>query len=313
MELKDYCEGDELKIIDLFQLVFKQKMSLEQWNWRFRDNPAGKHFVKLMWDNEVLVGHYAVSPIYVQVHGIRYLTAHSLTTMTHPEYGGKGIFKTLANALYEDLEKKHGFFSVWGFPNNNSHYGFINSLGWKDIGVVHTLSRPNTNSEPHCSMNFQEVKSLSPDICQLIADEAQKFSVSVSKTSDYLQWRYESKPSITYRFFVAQNNEKTNVLVTKLFRLSDDTFKVNICESAIQDYSILPQMLSEISKEYSENIIEFTLWQNIHTSTHRQYEKIGFKPVQPITYLGALSMNNIPEPFLDFRNWSISMGDSDVF
>jgi hypothetical protein len=313
MRIANYCNGDEVKIIELFEIVFNQKMSIEQWNWRFQENPAGRHFIKLMWDNDILVGHYAVTPIFIQINGREYLTAQSLTTMTHPAYGGKGVFKTLANALYYDLENKHGLYAVWGFPNTNSHYGFINSLGWNDMGVVHTLSRPNTVIDNDQAISFKEIYSLSSEICDLFQEESFAHTVSVSKSKNYLKWRYESKPSVSYRFFYAKKNGSTNVLVTKLYKQDDYNYIVNICDVVVQDFSILPQMLSEISLAYPENISEFTIWQNLHTLAHRQYEKIGFKPVQPITYLGALKMNDVPTEFVDFRNWSFSMGDSDVF
>ena len=140
MELRNYSLGDEHQIIALFEMVFKQKMSIEQWYWRFRDNPAGKYLIKLMWDDGILIGHYAVSPIIMNINGEEVLTAHSLPTMTHPEYGGRGIFKTLSLELYKELEETKECKAIWGFPNNNSHSGFIKSLGWSNLAVIDSVS-----------------------------------------------------------------------------------------------------------------------------------------------------------------------------
>jgi len=93
MEVKKYQPGDETKIIQLFNLCFNQEMSLEVWNWRFLNNPFTKEiFVHLMWEGEDLVGHYAVSPVNMLVNGEELKTALSMTTMTHPDYGGEGNF-----------------------------------------------------------------------------------------------------------------------------------------------------------------------------------------------------------------------------
>ena len=128
MEIKAYKLGDELKIIELFEQSFGKKMSLEYWKWRFSDNPFTSNiFIDLMWDNDLLVGHYAVSPVEMILEDKKILTALSMTTMTHPQYGGKGIFSKLAENLYKRLTEE-GYTMVWGFPNNNSHYGFNKNL-----------------------------------------------------------------------------------------------------------------------------------------------------------------------------------------
>ena len=148
LTIKSYEEGDENDILDLFETVFKQKLNIENWRWRFRDNPAGKHFIKLMWDKDKLVGHYAISPTIMRVDEQDVFTALSLTTMTHPDYAGKGIFKQLSSSLYEDLENNYNCKAIWGFPNNNSHYGFVKRLDWSNLSILHTLGIDAKNILP---------------------------------------------------------------------------------------------------------------------------------------------------------------------
>lgn len=315
MEIRDYQLGDEQKIIPLFEMVFKQKMTQEQWNWRFRDNPAGKYFIKLMWDGDLLVGHYAVSPIIVKIEGVKQLTAHSLTTMTHPDYGGKGIFKTLALEIYNDLENKHDCKAVWGFPNTNSHYGFINSLGWKDINVLHTLGL-ELDVEPILSeknYDFIEVNEFNDELVNLFNKPEHSTQVGICKSIEYLNWRYKQKPSVKYRFFYAKSQRGVNFFVTKLYHQKDGKTILNLVEAIVEDFVILNDVLKNVVAAYKQDIAQVTVWQNIHLKSHRNFEKSGFKPIMPLTYLGALKMNNVSDLFFDFRNWTISMGDSDVF
>ena len=96
MEIQMYQAGDEFAIVDLFETVFQRPWSLEQWKWRFGNNPAGNHKIALMWDKKVLAGHYAVSPVNMYLNESPLKTALSLTTMTHPDYGGRGVFKALS-------------------------------------------------------------------------------------------------------------------------------------------------------------------------------------------------------------------------
>lgn len=106
MEIRDYKPGDEKQILKLFEYSFGKKLPEEYWHWRFIDNPQKQIMIKLMWDKEILAGHYAVSPIEMIVHGEKILTALSMTTMTHPDYIGKGIFTQLAKLYIEMNQKK---------------------------------------------------------------------------------------------------------------------------------------------------------------------------------------------------------------
>ena len=57
-----------------------------------------------MFEEDKLIGHYAASPIELIIDGEKIKTALSMTTMTDPEFGGKGIFSKLASSLYREME-----------------------------------------------------------------------------------------------------------------------------------------------------------------------------------------------------------------
>ncbi len=315
MELKDYKTGDEVQILELFELAFNRKMSLEHWNWRFAKNPAGNHLIKLMWDNDILVGHYAVSPLFVDVNGIKTLTAHSLTTMTHPSYGGKGIFKTLSLALYNDLDTIHGCKAVWGFPNNNSHYGFIKSLGWSDLAVIHTLAvKPDVlNPKATQEIKLKELLKFDESHSEYIKSKLSDFSVKVDRSTDYLNWRYFDKPGNQYKIFEIQEPTKT-IIVSKIYPSSvSGEWDINLIELFTDDFNYLPSILKAIQESYNLPIQRITTWRNLFDNNHINLEKLGFYPNLPQTYIGARIHSDMPKSFNNFQNWSLSMGDSDVF
>ncbi len=316
MDLRGYQQGDEFKIIELFELVFKQKMTLEQWNWRFKNNPAGKYMIKLMWEDKKLVGHYAVSPLLIDIDGEDTLTAHSLATMTHPEYGGRGIFKKLSLALYDELENQLGCKAIWGFPNNNSHYGFVKSLGWKDIGIIHTLGCPASSFEKSNSSNkVEKFKEFDQSHVEFIQSKTSEFKIKVKRSMDYLNWRYTQKPSVTYKNFFIENDGHQALFVTKIYPSSQkpSLFDLNIVEGFVDDYDLLPDYIHQILLSYDVKFDRVTTWKNLFDKDHLKLEKIGFVPVLPQTYLGARPHFALDPKFMDLRNWYISMGDSDVF
>ncbi len=118
MEIKRYKKGDEREILKLFSIAFGKDLSMDFWKWRYLQNPFLEDpVINLMWDGTKLIGHYAVSPVVLNVKGESIMTSLSLTTMTHPEYGGKGIFTKLAEDLYQNMYSIENIEAVWGFPN----------------------------------------------------------------------------------------------------------------------------------------------------------------------------------------------------
>lgn len=313
MEVRDYQPGDENKIIELFELVYDRSYSMDQWNWRFRDNPAGSHMIKLMWDGDTLAGHYAVSPIIITVEGRQVKTCHSLATMTHPSYGRRGIFKTLASELYDDLENKYGYEAIWGYPNTNSHYGFLKNLRWEDIGIIHTLGK-SWESQSVSDFLLKEETQFTDYHTSIFANKLKAFPVSVARNKEYLNWRYFSKPSVDYKLFTSTDPDRQALFVTKIYpSKSEDKFVLNLVECVLEDFTLLEKYLNQIIESYTVPIDGVTTWVNLWDKDHLQFEKNGFIPVSPQTYFSARSMPGVRSQILHFPNWYISMGDSDVF
>ena len=318
MELKNYKAGDEHKIVELFKMVFNQEMSLEHWYWRFTKNPAGNYLIKLMWDQDTLIGHYAVSPIIVNVDGNEILTAHSLTTMTHPDYGGRGIFKTLSLALYKELEEEKGCKAIWGFPNNNSHGGFIKSLGWSNIAVIHTMGmKINNIQKKEAQYNIKSIDQFEESHASFVANcENQSGpTVGIQKSLAYLNWRYVEKPDVEYKKFQIRNGDTiTGIIITKIYPSTVlNHFDLNIVECVLEDYNALPEIISYILETYQLPFERVTVWKNLFDPNHLILERIGFTPALPQTYFAARIHPSMPEAFSNYSKWNISMGDSDVY
>lgn len=312
MKIAPYKSGDEKPILELFEASFGKKLSLEYWNWRFANHPSGKCMIMLMWDGERLAGHYALSPAKMIVEKCEVLTALSMTTMTHPDYAGRGIFTQLAEALYEEQRIQSGLAAVWGFPNNNSHYGFIKNLRWSNLEQIPTFSIETRQvqlvaSTVKVAQEFTNVNRYSYDHAR----------AHVQLDTSYLNWRYINNPVNNYVVFERMNNGLVSFAVAKLF--NSFTFpgesEVDIMEWEVpDDFSIQAEFLSEIKQYFSSSSVRrINMWMPLHDPRHIQLEKMGFRNHAPVTYFGIRLLNQHFDALLDAGNWHYGLGYSDIY
>lgn len=314
MDIIEYKVGDEQNILELFYTVFKKEMTLEYWNWRFRSNPFFDNpMIYLMWHEDKLIGHYAVSPIEMIIDGQIKLTALSMTTMTHPEYNGKGIFSKLAESLYNKL-KTLNFSMVWGFPNLNSHYGFVKNLKWNDIATI-----------PMLSANIVEYKTINPlvkffEINKFEAKHSYSLNtknnkkVKINKTIDYLNWRYLLNPDFEYKILELENNG--SFIIYKILKSFSDIskYEIDILECYFKnELKNLSDLIDAILLSEKKDILRINLWESIFSVDHVLFEKLKFKFAQPTTYLSHLSFQDNEDNCSNYKNWEIGFGYSDIF
>ncbi|EIJ44205.1 hypothetical protein BegalDRAFT_3387 [Beggiatoa alba B18LD] len=313
MQITRYQAGQEAQILTLFEQTFGKPLSLAYWQWRFLQNPVYSPLIYLMWDDELLVGHYAASPCYLNLEGTPILSALSMTTMTHPQYNGRGIFTDLAQQFYSDMQQA-GFSSIWGFPNRNSHYGFIKKLAWHNLNLLPTLTLATQGLKTtQASVLIQPISQFTAQHADTYRTFCQAFPVSVHKSSDFLTWRYLQNPSNHYTIFSCSDHEQTYFAVTKLYQTAE-TRAVDIVECIFPaDESLLLALLNQIVTFYHP-ITQINGWVSLQDALYLPLEKIGFIPTLPLTYLGVRAFGESYQSALyNAQHWRVSMGDSDVF
>lgn len=132
---KEELISRESEINQLFNASFGKSLSLDDWRWLYLENPTGPAHVSLFYDNDKLLGHYAVVPTLLSLNGKPFVAYRSMTTMVHPDGRGRGLFLNLANRVYAALKEKNSSL-VYGFPNKNVADARSKYLAW-------TLSQPD--------------------------------------------------------------------------------------------------------------------------------------------------------------------------
>lgn len=319
MEIKDYQKGDEIEILKLFKRTFKKEMNPKYWEWRFANNPSGNWAIKLMWEDDLLIGHYATSPTNLVMDDQIVKGSLSMTTMTHPEYTGKGIFKMLANALYNDLESIHGHHFVMGFPNLNSHYGFIKNLKWQNLAVQNHITYHYKRGSSRNTYQIRLAQGFDSQHSEILEKTLSKNSkVHTHRSLEYLRWRYDQNPNNKYRIFECYlESEFIGLLVVKEYLFTDTgAVEYFIVENGLgqEHVSAIPDVLDYICKIDRLDELTISTWLSPFDDRFIHYEKVGFIFVEKKPTLFCIKPYHEKFPLLeDYRNWSLSYGDSDVY
>ena len=313
LEIRPYAPGDERAILELFLAAFGQPMSEEYWRWRFLRNPAAPDapVIHLMWDGPTLAGHYAVSPVRMSIGGATVLGALSMTTMTHPDYRGRGIFTQLAESVYAELTAA-GYALVYGFPNEASHFGFVRQLGWSDVYQIPLLS---TSIRPvKADGDEQRIDRVSDEDAMLFSAGVDGSRARVLREAAYLNWRYVDQPGRDYALFVSRGTS-AGAAVCKIYR-SDAGAQCDVTEMAAENTATVLVLLRGIGEFAKENGADrINAWADWSSDTFAPLERFGFQHKAPITWFGfrALADGSLQDRLAALRSWHLSMGDSDVY
>lgn len=117
-------------LITLYKKVFGTDYSLDFIKSKYQNDYTGiaaqGHFA--FYEEKPVAFHGAI-PVIMQQEGQHELCAQYGDAMTIKSHAGNGLFTILGNKT-DLLLKELGVRFVWGFPNQNSEYGYVNKLQW---------------------------------------------------------------------------------------------------------------------------------------------------------------------------------------
>lgn len=315
LQHQPYRIGDEDAIRELFRASFGgRELPLADWYWRFRDNPSGPGLIELSWEAGRLAAHYAVTSMRMRIEGSDRLGALSGTTMTHPEHRGKGLFQLLARQTYDRMSQE-GMSLVWGFPNSQSHRGFVRDLQWHDLCEMPTMRcvvsaerRPSAYS--NAVVELEDTDERFDRLWIRVRDEHR---VIGRRDAETLRWRYVRHPSVRYRLIAySAGSEITGYVVFK--RYADELQIVDFLVPKAERDVGEALVSSVYATAVAGGLSAVSAWMRVDQPLHHALEKCGFVPDAPVTYAGSLSFDRTLDTVLsDVRGWYFTMGDSDVY
>lgn len=313
LDIRPWRPGDEHDICALFESSFGRTMGLEFWRWRFAMHPAGDPLVMLAWDGDQLVAHYGASqaPLLVDNEVVR--SALSMTTMTQPDYRGRGLVELLGEALYARLAAD-GFAAAWGFPNAMINATRRRKLSWDPVCDVATLSMPVTSlreakADPHLQVN--RLDKVDRRFGELTRSISRPDEICGLRDADVLAWRIDQNPMNHYtRWVIEEGPDLTGYAITKTYGQSDMDI-VDLCAVGARQTASLLSAIGGAAK--SKGVKQLNTWVLPNAPTRIAVERFGFAVTAPVTYLGGRALNNAIGDLTDSRRWRVSMLESDLY
>lgn len=236
--IRAYQPGDETALLACYNQVFPTAdgrippRTLAHWQWKFRDNPAGRIQITLgahAVDGSV-VSTYAGIPVRIQAEGVSNLASQSADLVVLPKWrrhGGRPGLFAQTGRLWMDLflgeERGQSLFTFgWPIPAwraGQRYLGYLNIRDW-DILFRETglgfLPRQGPNE-----LEVVEVARFGADVDSLWQRLVPELKLALIRDQRYLNWRYADHPDVRYALFECRERGSGALRGVCVYRVSD--------------------------------------------------------------------------------------------
>jgi hypothetical protein len=158
----------------------------------------------------------------------------------------------------------------------------------------------------------QELAGFDARLDRLWNEVKGRYQILTKRDSRYLNWRYTAHPEQRYTMLgYVQGDQLLGYAVCKWYQ--NDVDLVDLL--SMDDEVGLHLVYGVAQWAARENTGALNVWLNVTLPLHLELEKLGFRNGEPITYFGArvLRTEVNSSDVCNFKNWYLTMGDSDVY
>ncbi|MFL2687477.1 MAG: GNAT family N-acetyltransferase [Alphaproteobacteria bacterium] len=309
-------KADMVSLLSLIQALYPNLgWTKDYMEWHYFENPAGQAKVWMCQDQGRAVGSVTAVPHRVWTRDRCTLGYRVQDVLTHPDYRGKSIYRTLSEECYAFLDDQENGVH-FTFPNENSDRVFRTSR-WFPIGEIPLWSAkplaPKTRYE--LLKNFELVDSFTNRDYEVWQSFRTSGLIGLDKSADFLNWKYFKNPRVKYKCYRIAYKEWRAVLILKKFRLETGKVIFHLCDVFYSEFieNLLQKVIDFVHlRAASENAASITTWASPMDELVELLPGAGFSytPVKTRSYFLRFTNPVIRE---DFAKWNIKMGDSDVY
>ena len=325
--------------------VFTDKL----WRWQYRDLPTKQSLIYVAYNNsDKIVGYYHVPVYQGRIHGWEKKFAMVQDVAMSASERGRGLFRQLACYANDDM-LNHDIDIAYTFPNNKSIHTFIKYNGYHKVAVYDTYLMPVKTSllikaktkNPlfvfagsamlRLYSSFTRAKSFPKEkllISEKITEElsefydrfAKPFTFHLQKDFDYMNWRYQSKPTAVHSIIsVREGNRITASAIFKTDEMlgAQALLMMDFAFEREDDMMRLIHTVRKNAKEiFGKDIAMIFTAFNCHTFLKKK--RSGFIRIperfnpRPLNLL-VRKLKYQDDDCFDKNNWLATLTDWDVF
>jgi hypothetical protein len=344
---RDFESFEELSVISFGEGTNCKK---EMYEWLFDKNPYNKsgNMMYLLKERNKVIGCDGLIPNELYVNGKTLLTAHSVKSMTHPDYKRQGIFRKMTENSCE-RGKLDGVDVVIGLANDQS-YPAYQRFGWPTlfekevyvkpilitnilrrrikIGFISSIANGIYAAFMKTKLKLQTDKYVKFEILNNVPKEVQacwdkyksKYNVLLARDYKYLNYRYNERPDVNYVTILAGlNNEIIGFAI-----LHNSSANGSRMTSAVEFFTdptndrYIKALANGVSKYCYDNNIEYVV---VGSGLYGNYKKVllenGFMitrkpPKNNMMIANILSDKLTMDEINGHEKWHITQGDGET-
>jgi len=333
-EVRHYRPGDENKILRTFNRVFSHDnpdyipRTLEQWNWEFRDNPAGNQIVLAVDNDGEVICQYCCLPYHVNLRGEKVVSGLGVDSFADPSFRQglkkEGVFLRVARNYFKTIAIPEITAFGYGFPNDKAYRIGVKMLKYHEIrkpqnSLYRNLWQVQNDDDVgggiEANSTIEEIKSFDKRFDDFWESLLSSYPMATWRDSAYLNWRYFACHWIPYRAFAATDSsgalkgfcvlrpgwqDHPMLAVPEILTHPDD-------EGTLAD---ILRFITSFARTNNQQRIEF--WLADSCKPYDLARRMGFKAENsPFNLVGRFYRDDLDLKYA-YDNWYYTLGDMDI-
>ena len=330
--IRPYQAGDEQKILETFNLVFREvcgpdyvDRTLQQWRWAYPDNPAGSRISLAVADDGTIASQYAGMPMLYDTEWGEHRLIHCVDSMTHPGWRqglkAKSLFVETCMPFWDHC-KEIGDALFYGFPVDAAYRIGKRYLKYEMMRVIDYLIR-DQSLPPLPTVAGVEVaraEVVPVDLGELYAEVRGDKRFLLRRDAAYIGWRYYDNPaSADYEVWTARRSGRLCGLMVLKPGSGLAPESATIADWAVPEGDVGANdalLAKAVQRQHDEGKVRLL---TVFPPWSKEYQHLltrGFVDTPSANWMQRRLIHNIciPEVTAEFlaENWWYTLGDSDL-
>jgi hypothetical protein len=197
---RPYRPGDEIQINDGFNRVFGLNRSIEEWRWKFPEQPEGRFIMLAVGSSGRVLAHYGAVVGRVQFGDRTVRAGQIVDAYSREEVRGTRVFSTCYEHFISAYGNAEGLPLMFGFPGRRHYEMGLKALKYIPICSVPYWSRRARRRITLPAWRFEVREGFDGDeVNDLWRRAALRYDVTVVRDAGWLARRYRERPGVEYQ------------------------------------------------------------------------------------------------------------------